>query len=561
MRLPITAVLLSLCLVVGCSEKEEDFEYQVHEVTRSDLRITIRQKGTIEARDPFAVQNPIEGKSEILELIPEGTYVEEGDFLFALDVSSQKDQALQQSISTSNAEQALFNDRQQLEITKQQNESNIKNAELNVLFAELDMRQYLEGDLPSEQEAIESEITLSAEEEERSKETLSWSVKLAEKGYISKDKLDADRLLVKRRQIEKKLANRRQEVLTKYTSKKRVRELESQLEESKRELLRVKARSSASQRQKESDVKARLAQYELEKKKQERIEHSLTNNRVMSPRGGIVIYAREGGRRERKPMEAGSQVRKGQTILELPNMDRVLVDVDVHESSIHMVKLGLPVIITTDTGESIVGNIESVATVADSQSWYRNPDLKVYSTKVTINNPGRKLKPGMNCYAEVVIDEIKDAISIPTQAVYDNGQKTYCYVKVDGLPALREIKVGLNNTEAIHVIEGVSEGEEVFLAVPDDAPSIPLATMKTQKVDVSAAKAKAAKAAKAAAAKPAGNASVRSKDGKTSGRSRRGGSAGKKPSAADMEKWKNMSAEDRAAAVKKMRAARSGDSE
>lgn len=560
MRLSITVLLLSLCFVAGCSEATDDFDYQVHTVERSDLRITIRQKGTIEARDPFAVQNPIEGKSEILEMVPEGTYVKEGDFLFSLDVSNQQDQALQQRISTSNADQQLFNARQQLEITKQQNESDVKNAELDVLFAGLDMKQYLEGDLPSEQESVDADITLSAEEQERSKETLSWSVKLAEKGYISKDKLDADRLLVKRREIEKKLAERRLEVLTKYTSKKRIRELESKLDESKRELQRVKARSSASQRQKEADLSARAAQYELEKKKQERIEHSLTNNKVYSPRAGIVIYAREGGRRERKPMEAGSQVRKGQTILELPDMDKVLVDVDVHESSVHMVSLGLPVIITTDTGETIVGNIESVATVADSQSWYRNPDLKVYSTKVTIDNPGRKLKPGMNCYAEVIIKDIKDALSVPTQAVYDNGQKTYCYVKVDDQPVLREIKVGLNNTESIHVLEGIDEGDEVYLAVPDDAPAVPMAETKGKKVDVSVANAKneAMKSAPSGA-----NSSIRNKDAKKSGRSRRGNSSGKKPSAADIEKWKKSMTPEQRAKMKKMREARggSGDSE
>ncbi len=494
-------VLVSLFVLSGCAEEEASFEYQMHTVKSGNLRIAIRQKGTIEARDPISVHNPIEGKSEILDIIPEGTFVEKGDYLFQLDVSSQEDKVLQQRIATTNAEQTLFNAQQQLEITKQQNESNIKKAELDVLFAGLDMKQYLEGDLPSEKESVEADITLSKEEEERAAETFSWSVKLAKKGYISNDKLEADKLLVKRREIERGLAKRKLEVLSKYTSKKRIRELESNLEESKRELERVKVRSRAAESQKSADVTARAAQFELEKKKLARLEHSVTNNRVMAPRSGLVIYAREGGRRDRKPLEAGSSVRKGQTILEIPDMDRVLVDIDVHESSVHLVQLGMPVIITTDTGETIVGSVESVATVADSQSWYRNPDLKVYSTKVTIDNPGRKLKPGMNCFAEVIIEDIKNVVSIPTQAVYDNGQKTFCYVNVDGKPTLREIEVGLHNTEAIHVKSGLKEGEQVYLAVPDDAEAIPLAKTRARKVDLSKARSHKPSAVKSGSAK------------------------------------------------------------
>ena len=533
------------CFLGACAEENDEFEYQTHVVQQGDLRITIRQKGTIEAREPVSINNPIEGNSTILDVIAEGTFVKKGDFIFSLDVSNQRDKLLQQKISTSNSQQVFFNAEQQLEITKQQNESNFKQAELKVLFAELDKKQYLEGDLPRERDGVEAEITLAREERERSKETLSWSVKLAAKGYISKDKLDADRLMVKRRDIEEDLAKKKLAVLNDYTAVKRKRELDSQLDEAKRELARVSARCKASLSQKEADVRARRAQYQLETKKLERLEHQVTNNRVVAPRDGIVIYAREGGRRDRKPIEAGSTVRKGQTICEIPDMDRVLVDVDVHESSVHMVDLKMPVIVTTDTGETITGEIESVATIADSQSWYRNPDLKVYSTSVTIDNPGRKLKPGMNCFAEIIVDELKNVVSVPVQAIHDNGQKTFCYVNVDGQPDLREVEVGMHNNELIHVKSGLAPGEHVFLAPPADAKAVPLADAKQGKRKVAKKKPRPAKAAQdmsksAGATKGSQGDAAKARRGEQGGRPK-----------FDMEAWNKMSDEEKAAMRKK----------
>ena len=52
------SLLGALVLVASCSEETSFVEDQKHTVARGDLRITIRQRGTIEARDPVNVQSP-----------------------------------------------------------------------------------------------------------------------------------------------------------------------------------------------------------------------------------------------------------------------------------------------------------------------------------------------------------------------------------------------------------------------------------------------------------------------------------------------------------------------
>lgn len=540
-------VLFLACVAVafvGCGEEEQAFEYQSFKVRSADMRVFIRQKGEIESKDPVPVVNPIPGRPILLDIVPEGTKVKKGDRLFELDVNDASDKLLQQQISTSGAEQALFKAEQDLEIQRQQNESDIKKAELDVLFAELDQKQYLKGDLPAEQEEQDSNIKLAEENLKIAKDKLVWSKKLAEKGYISGDKLESDELALKRQEIEVRLSTRRKEVLDEYTSTKRREELRSNLEEAKRELKRVKAKTAASLAQRINETKAKKAQWELEKTKLAKIEMQVSNNVVYSPADGIIVYARE-GRRESKPIEEGSQLREGQVVCTIPDMSEVRVDVDVHESWVQKVEIGMPVIITTDTGALIQGEIESIASVPDSQSWYRNPDLKVYSTSVTVENPGGMLRPGMNCSAEIILQQLEDVIQVPVQAVYGNGREEFCYVvQEDGSPELRKVEVGDHNGEMIHIVSGLEVDEEVFLALPQDAPPVPLAKPMETKV----------------VAKKPGTAKKKSSKRGPSG----GGDAGKgkRPSAEQIKEWrekmKSMTPEERAKMRQQMGGGRGG---
>lgn len=466
---------MALSLVLSaCSDEEVAVEYQSYAVERGNLRITIRQKGTIEARDPLRVTNPIRGSTMLLDIVQEGSLVKKGDWLFELDVQDQRDQLLQQEIETSSAAQKLLNAEQQLEIQLQQNDSNIKEFEFAILLAGLDLKQYLEAELPRERETILAEITLAEEELNRAQQALSSSLKLEDKGYISGDQIESNRLEVKRHRIEIDLARKKLVILDEYTVAKQRQKLEAGVEQARLELGRIEARARAAENKARADVEAHAAQLALEQRKLARLRRQVDNNVAYAPRDGIVVYGREGRGRRGKPLEPGSNVREGQTVVTIPDLNHVLVDVDVHESSIELVKLGQPVTITTDTGETLEGTIEHVAALADTQVWWLNPDLKVYSTKVTVDNSRGKLRPGMTCYADILVHELKDILSIPVQAVFSNGAGEFVYIKApDGAPVLREIRTGLNNDFLVQVVDGLEEKEEVFLARPPEASPLP----------------------------------------------------------------------------------------
>ena len=73
----------------------------------------------------------------------------------------------------------------------------------------------------------------------------------------------------------------------------------------------------------------------------------------------------------------------------------------------------------------------------------------------------------MSCKAEIIVDEIDDAVYVPIQSVVRVGDQPIVYVPgKDGALEARPIKVGLDDKRMIHVTEGLAEGERVTLTPP-----------------------------------------------------------------------------------------------
>ena len=97
------------------------------------------------------IVNTVPGTRNILEVVDEGIQITEDDIqrgrvLIKLDSKDLEDRLEQLKITVENSLAAYTQEQQQMEILKKENESNISQAELNVQFAEMDLKKYL-GDV------------------------------------------------------------------------------------------------------------------------------------------------------------------------------------------------------------------------------------------------------------------------------------------------------------------------------------------------------------------------------------------------------------------------------
>lgn len=444
-------------------------------VRKGPLTISVVESGTIKSLEQASLKCDVEGQTTLIYLVPEGTRVQKGDLLVELDASRLQDDLIQQQISVDNAEAAFIRARENLAVAKNQAESNISKAELDYQFAQEDVTQYVEGLHPQEIKEAESNITLANEERERAAEKLKWSERLYKEKYISQTELEADRLTHKRAQLNYELAVASLELLQEYTSKRKLAELESDVEQMQMALERVKLQANADIVQAEADLKAKETELSQQRSKFEKTKLQLAKTKIEAPRDGLVVYATsvQGGGRHRRtePLEEGQAVRERQELIYLPSAESMMAEVQIHESSLEKVSLGQRVRVTVDAlpDQTYTGRVAKIAPLPDAQSAWLNPDLKVYPTQIHLDGSHPELRTGMNCQAEIIVEQHADALYVPVQAVLRIGAEPTVYLRErDGFEP-RPVEIGLDNNSMVHVLAGLEPGQEVLLTPPLEA--------------------------------------------------------------------------------------------
>jgi multidrug efflux pump subunit AcrA (membrane-fusion protein) len=83
-----------------------------------------------------------------------------------------------------------------------------------------------------------------------------------------------------------------------------------------------------------------------------------------------------------------------------------------------------------------------------------------------IDNPNHGLLPGTNVNAEVISKIVKDALSIPKQALRYESRGKGVYKLTGDEVVWQEVKVGVSDVNDIQVLSGLAAGDEV--ALPGD---------------------------------------------------------------------------------------------
>jgi len=173
--------------------------------------------------------------------------------------------------------------------------------------------------------------------------------------------------------------------------------------------------------------------------------------RIEAPFAGIV-----GARR----VSPGAYLRAGDAITELAQIDALRVTFSAPELYLGRIAVGAPVQVRTTAYPDLVvtGAVGVIAPVLDRAS--RTADVVAH-----IPNPDRKLRPGMSAEVTVVLEERPDALTIPAEAVFFQGQQAFVYtVGADSTVAMAPVGLGTRSAALVEVITGLDAGQTVVRA-------------------------------------------------------------------------------------------------
>ena len=148
----------------------------------------------------------------------------------------------------------------------------------------------------------------------------------------------------------------------------------------------------------------------------------------------------------------------------LGDTHEVYVKGKVDESDIGKVYLGQAARIKVQSfpDKTFAGVVTKIAPLGVEKD-----NVTTFEVQISIDNPGGELKANMTANAEIVLEEHKNVLSVPEQAViYDKDRNATVWVPdahgKDGHRVVA-IKIGLSNGSRIEVLSGLKAGDKVVL--------------------------------------------------------------------------------------------------
>lgn len=402
-------------------------------VTRGAFVHDVVEIGEVESSSNVEVRCEVKNKgaagTTIIEVIPEGSVVQEGDLLVKLDSSALEQDRVSQQIAVSTAE------------ARKVQAENLYDAAL------LAKREYLEGTYRQEAQLIESELFVAEENLRRAQKSMESSSRLAARGLVTRLQLEADGFAVKK--AEKELASVRTKLdALEITRQKMEKQLDGEISSNK------------------AILQAETSSYELETDKLQEIVDQIAKCTIRAPGDGQVKYANNTNSRSGNDfiVEPGVSVRERQTIIYLPDPTRMQVKAKINESRIAMVEEGMPATIKLDAFDDmeLPGEVVQVNEYPEPTSW-RTANVKDYAAIVKVTDPPPGMRPGMTASVIIHIHSEEDAILAPVQAVAEHGGQHYCVIESPNGYEPRPVEISRSNGKHVILVSGVDEAEMVAM--------------------------------------------------------------------------------------------------
>ncbi|MCH7721050.1 MAG: efflux RND transporter periplasmic adaptor subunit [Planctomycetes bacterium] len=448
-------------------------EPTVHHAQLRDLAVVLEEKGELQATKSVSIKSQVEGRSTIIWLIAEGTEVKEGELLVRLASDQIDDRVRTEEIRVANAQASAEAAEKEHEILIGENASDVRKGALALEVAEIELEKYTKGDWIQEHTDAELDVTRAEKVLERAK--LDWQdaqdlYEGRQDKIITKSEWLTAQFDMYEAEVAVERAKRSLDILNTYTHPKELRQRESDVDESRKDLERTKKGGIAREAKSAANLAAKKAEFQLTEQRLAKYKQQQARTEIHAPAPGLVVYDTGSGRHDRRQISEGAEVFERQGIIKLPDPSRMQVAVRIHESDSNKVQVGQVTYIEVEgvPGQQFVGVVTRIASVADSKGGWLNPDLKEYETVVTLDPTEVPLKPGVTATVRIIIEQLDDVLAIPVPAVYGRGAKHFVFRGSSRSAEAVEIEVGAASNEFVEVRSGLAIGDPILLAVSDE---------------------------------------------------------------------------------------------
>jgi len=144
-------------------------------------------------------------------------------------------------------------------------------------------------------------------------------------------------------------------------------------------------------------------------------------------------------------------------VLVLQETGELEAEAAIPESQLALVQLG------DQARLRVEGLAQAIAATVSAVSDTIDPATRTYLVKMRVANADRRLKAGIFTHVEILPQARTGVLVVPPDAVRNEDGRTRVLVVRDGRAAAVPIEIGITSPDAVEVLSGVTEGDQVLV--------------------------------------------------------------------------------------------------
>lgn len=205
------------------------------------------------------------------------------------------------------------------------------------------------------------------------------------------------------------------------------------------------------------------------KRKVEQLNNMISKFTIYAPQGGMVIYKKEWSGQKRK---VGSTISPWDlAVATLPDLSEMNSKTYVNEIDISKIKEGQLVRIGIDAfpDKKYTGEVVEVANIGEQ---LQNTDAKVFEVLIRVDQSDSIMRPAMTTSNQIITNVYQDVLYIPLEAIHNDDSLSFVYTTNN---KKQVIIPGETNENYMIIEQGLSEGDEIYLSIPENTDRFKLA--------------------------------------------------------------------------------------
>ena len=190
----------------------------------------------------------------------------------------------------------------------------------------------------------------------------------------------------------------------------------------------------------------------------------MSNSVVRATTAGMVAYKALNLGGEFRTVRVGDTIYRNQPFMTLSDMSDLIMRCDVPEADLTRIPPGAKAWIrpVAYPDLELAGVVESVGSMAQSVGG-RTTGQKFFNVVIRLEENDARLKAGMSVQGRVLAAAATGVRLVPRQAVWWQGEQAYCRVWHWRRAQERAIVVGRGNDRSWEVVKGLEPGEQVVM--------------------------------------------------------------------------------------------------